>query len=262
MTVVLPAPVASFSASRANSGFASSFALSRCSRKRRPAIPSVGRDLDQPDRRLHRLDLAEEGADIVESMVTPVLQQARRLRRHPPLTRIRQCPPAIDGIADAVDGLRQLVLLAFSRDSVCFLVEVQRLLSAFALLRLGDRRDERHLAPPVENAVSGLAAVVKLPVLRGVLVWRVEDRAVEELLVRVHADLSPRSRASGAERPWAPAPAGYCRPKVHSRWSARLRLSRHRVFDLWLESDPAACKIPSILVPNRSMAHRKSQLRP
>ena len=42
MTVVLPAPVASFSASRANSGFASSFALSRCSRKRRPAIPSVG----------------------------------------------------------------------------------------------------------------------------------------------------------------------------------------------------------------------------
>ena len=99
-------------------------------------------------------------------MVTPVMQQTGRLRRHPPLARIRQCPPAIDGISHAVDGLRQLVLLAFSRDSVCFLVEVQRLLSAFALLRLGDRRDERHLAPPVENAVSGLAAVVKLPVLR------------------------------------------------------------------------------------------------
>ena len=41
-----------------------------------------------------------------------------------------------------------------------------RLLRAFAFLGPGDRRDERNLAPPVENAVGRLAGLVKLPVLR------------------------------------------------------------------------------------------------
>ena len=122
-------------------------------------------DLDQPDRRLHRLVLAEEGADIVESMVTPVMQLTGRLRRDPPLTKIREGPPAIDGVADTVDGLRQLVLLIFRCDLPRSLIQVQLLLGAFALLRRGDRRDERDLAPPVEDAVGGLAVLVKLPVL-------------------------------------------------------------------------------------------------
>ena len=95
----------------------------------------------------------------------------------------------MDGIADTIDGLGQLVLLAFGRDPLCFLVEDQRLLSAFALLRLGDRRDERDLAPPVEHPVGRLPALVELPVPRRVFVWRVEDRTVEELLVRLHVDL-------------------------------------------------------------------------
>jgi hypothetical protein len=42
MTVVLPAPVASFSASRASSGLASALALARCSRKPLPVLPSLG----------------------------------------------------------------------------------------------------------------------------------------------------------------------------------------------------------------------------
>ena len=81
MTVVLPAPVASFSARRSSSGLASLLALARCSRKRSAGLAELGRDLGQPDGRLDRLDLAEERADAAELVVPPVLQQARRLRR-------------------------------------------------------------------------------------------------------------------------------------------------------------------------------------
>ncbi len=42
MTVVLPAPVASFSARRISSGLASLLAFARCSRKRLPRLPSCG----------------------------------------------------------------------------------------------------------------------------------------------------------------------------------------------------------------------------
>jgi hypothetical protein len=42
MTVVLPAPVASFSARRISSGLASLLALARCSRKRLPGFPDCG----------------------------------------------------------------------------------------------------------------------------------------------------------------------------------------------------------------------------
>ena len=65
MTVVLPAPVASFSASRISSGLASALALARCSRNLFPAS-TLRRDLGQPDRRLDSLDLAEEGPDALK----------------------------------------------------------------------------------------------------------------------------------------------------------------------------------------------------
>ena len=54
--------------------------------------------------------------------------------------------------------------------------------SAELFLRPGDRRDERDLAPPVENPVRGLAARVELPVAGRVLVGRVQDRPLEEAL--------------------------------------------------------------------------------
>ena len=122
-------------------------------------------------------------------MAAPVMQQPGRLRRDPPLTKIRQRPPAINGAADAVDGLRQLVLLIFGCDLARSLIQVQLLLRAFDLLRLGDRRDERDPPPVIEDAVGGLAALVELPVPRRVFVRRVEDRTVEELLARHHVDL-------------------------------------------------------------------------
>jgi len=42
MTVVLPAPVASFRARRINSGFAPLLASARCSRNRLPVFPNCG----------------------------------------------------------------------------------------------------------------------------------------------------------------------------------------------------------------------------
>ena len=137
-----------------------------------PSGAEIGRDFGQPDHRLHRLDLAEERADVVEPVVAPMVQQPSRFRRYAPLTEVCQRPPAVDGVAHAVDRLRQLVLLVLGRDSLCLLVEPQRLLtlSGFALLRLGDRRDERDLAPSIEDAVGGLTALVKLPVPRRILI--------------------------------------------------------------------------------------------
>ena len=134
--------------------------------KRASGVAERRRDLAQPNHCLHRFDLTEERSDFVESMMPPVLEQPRRLRRYPPLAGLRQRPPTAHGIADAVNRLREFVLLAFGRDPLRRFVENQRLLRAFALLGLGDRRDERDLAPPVENAVRRLAALVKLPVLR------------------------------------------------------------------------------------------------
>ena len=46
-------------------------------------------DLGQPDHRLDRLDLAEEGPDAGESVIPPVPEQACGLRGHPPLVRGR-----------------------------------------------------------------------------------------------------------------------------------------------------------------------------
>jgi hypothetical protein len=61
MTVVLPAPVASFSARRSSSGLASWLAREVVENFGRLPCFGLRRDLGQPDRRLDRFDLAEEG---------------------------------------------------------------------------------------------------------------------------------------------------------------------------------------------------------
>ena len=95
MTVVLPAPVASFSARRISSGLASLLAPARWSRKRLPGL-RLRRDLGQPDGGLDRLDLAEERADAAELVMPPVLKQAGRLRRDLPLVGVGQGAPGVD----------------------------------------------------------------------------------------------------------------------------------------------------------------------
>ena len=145
-----------------------------------PLLAERRSHLGQPDRSLHRFDLAEEGPDIAEPVAAPVLEEPRRLGRHPPRGRVRQFAPPIHAVAHAADEGRQVVLLGAGLERLRGGVEDDLGLSFLLLLGFGDRRDERHLAPLGNDPVRRLAGLVELPVLRGVLVGRVQDRLLEE----------------------------------------------------------------------------------
>jgi hypothetical protein len=140
----------------------------------------LGSDLRQPDDRLHGLDLAEEGADVLEVVMPPVLEQAGGRRRHAPLA-LGQLPPALDALADVVDDGLGVVLLRLGGAGLA-LVEDDLLLGlGLALLGFGNRGEELGGAAPFDDAVGGLAVGVQLPVPRGVRVGRVEDGGREEV---------------------------------------------------------------------------------
>jgi hypothetical protein len=82
------------------------------------AVTGVRRHLGQPDRRLHRLDLAEEGTDARDIRPPPMDQQPRGFRRHLPLTGIGQPAPVLDVAAHLVDGRRDVISLLFGRESL------------------------------------------------------------------------------------------------------------------------------------------------
>jgi hypothetical protein len=67
-------------------------------------LAGVGRDFDEPDRGLDRLDLAE-GLEFLELMMTPVLEQPCGLRRNLPLVKVRQPAPGRDMAANFIDDL-------------------------------------------------------------------------------------------------------------------------------------------------------------
>ncbi len=182
MTVVLPAPVASLSARRSSSGLACSLAPLMWVQNFSAALAQLGRDLGQPDGGLDRLDLAEERPDAVKRMVPPVLEQARRFRRDQPVVGIGQLAPAFDVGADLVDDRGRVVLLLLGRKIVAGVEHHLGLRLAAPLLRLRDRRDQVRAAADVEDPVGGLAVLVQLPVAAGIVIGRVQDRTLEELL--------------------------------------------------------------------------------
>ena len=154
MTVVLPAPVASFSASRISSGFASALAAFEVVEESLARLP-MRRDLGQPDRRLDRLDLAEERPDAAELVVAPVLEEPRGLRRDLPLAGSGSSRQASTCCANFVDDRGGVVLLLLRRKALA-LVEHELLLTAAPpLLRLRDRRDELGPPPRVDERPVG-----------------------------------------------------------------------------------------------------------
>ena len=58
---------------------------------------------------------------------------------------------------------------------------------AFALLGLWDRRDEFGCATTVNNLLSRLTLIVKLPVTFRIAIWRIEDGVIEKGIAVVHA---------------------------------------------------------------------------
>jgi hypothetical protein len=66
-------------------------------------VAGLGSHLCKPDGHLDGLDPAEERANAAKLVVPPVLEQAGRLRRNLPLARVRQGPPPVHLLADAID---------------------------------------------------------------------------------------------------------------------------------------------------------------
>ena len=140
--------------------------------------PEARCDFGEPDGGLDGLDLAEEGPDPGEFVSAPVLEQACRLRRHLPLSGIRDRSPLVHASPKAVDELHELVLLALGRELSGFLVEDD--LTLALLLRPRDGAQEQCVSPFVADLARGLARRIKFPVPGRVLVRRVEDGLFEE----------------------------------------------------------------------------------
>ena len=142
-------------------------------------LPELGRNLSQPDSRLNRLYLTEEGLDVAEVVVSPMLEQASGFGRDAPVVGIAQLSPLVDLTANLVHHRRDVVLLL----ALCRL----------ALPRLGNGRDELRAAPVLDDLLGRLDLVVEFPVLRWVPVRGVEYGLFEEAILhdwphRLHCD--------------------------------------------------------------------------
>src|SRR6185312_5532480 len=147
------------------------------------------RHLDEPDDRLDRFDLAEEWPQSAELVMAPVSEEPRRLGSHRPVGGVRQLPPRVDCLAQGVDDGRWIVLLALGREPHG-IREKELSLPYPSLLRLGNRRHVLRRPPPLDHPVRRLTALVELPVPRGILVGRVEDRTVKKRLRHLAEDIS------------------------------------------------------------------------
>jgi hypothetical protein len=181
MTVVLPLPVAIFSAIRNSSGLACSFAPCRCRRNFVVATVPAG-DLGQPDDRLHGLHLAEERAGGLEFVVAPMEQQPLRHGRHAPVRRIGQGAPALKVAADLVDDLVGVVFLVGRRQTLG-VGEHEARLPRLALLlpRLRYWGDQLRTATARDRRqVQWLPVRVQRVMAVWRFIGRIEDRLVEE----------------------------------------------------------------------------------
>ena len=115
----------------------------------------LGGDLAQPDDRLDGFDLAEEGAQAAELIAPPVLEQAGRLGRDPPVAGVAQIAPAVDLAAEVVDEERRLFVLLLGGGEALGVAHHERCLLRLrsALPRLWDRCDELREATITDDLV-------------------------------------------------------------------------------------------------------------
>ena len=148
-------------------------------------MPSCGADLGQPDRGFHRLDLAEKRTDAAELVMPPVLQQARGFWCDAPVVGALDAAPLVHLLADGVDHGRGFFVFLGLGGKSGIVVEQKRGLCrlALALLGLGDGGDELCPTASLKNLLGRLALRIELPVTRRVVVGRIEDGVLEELVV-------------------------------------------------------------------------------
>jgi hypothetical protein len=128
-------------------------------------LTSVRGNLGEPDGGFHRLHLAEEGPDVAERVMPPMLQQTGGFGRDVPVMWIRQAAPLIDLLPNGVNDGRMVVLLCLCGQPLAF-VEHDLLLCdrLFALPGLWNRRDKLCAAAALENLLCRLTLVM-LPLL-------------------------------------------------------------------------------------------------
>ena len=144
-------------------------------------------DLGQPDRGLDGFDLAEERPDAAELVVTPVLEETRGFGRHLPVVGIRQTPPLVDVMAEFVDDGGRVVLLVLGRFACQNQAPAGSPFLPLSGLGIGVMNSAR-------RRVSMICCVgwpwSSSSQCRGrVLVWRVENRPFEELIVHATREL-------------------------------------------------------------------------
>ena len=78
-------------------------------------------DLSEPDDGFHGFHLAEEGPDVAELVLSPVLQQEGRLGRDLPLMGPRQTAPLLDLLPHGIDhDCHMFILLCLGGQALAF----------------------------------------------------------------------------------------------------------------------------------------------
>src|SRR5271154_1627190 len=146
-----------------------------------PGRRPVRDHLSEPNRGFDRLDLAEEGLQVIKLMMTPVLEQRRGFRRHLPLVGVRQATPCRNVAANFIDDRRRVVFLLGRREAISG-AEPQFTLARCpaAFLWFRDWRDQFGAATVVDDPVRRLAFPVQLPVPAGMEIRRIENRPLEK----------------------------------------------------------------------------------
>ena len=161
-------------------------------------FPRSWRHLGQPDDGFRCLHLAEEGANVAELVMPPMLEKARRLRRHLPVAGIWQHPPPVHMPPHLVDILGgRIILLLLGRKPLAF-VEDDGLLALWALpfLRLWDRCNELRPAAALNNPLCRLSACIEFPVSSRILIGRVQDGVLKEWVGHLNLLLCQHGHAS------------------------------------------------------------------
>ena len=112
ITVVLPLPVAIFMARRTSSGLACSLAPRMCSQMSPYCLLFFGATSVSQMIGLDGLDLAEERAHILEGVVPPMGEQARRRRGNAPISLVLESAPAFHVRANSIDDRGRIVFLS------------------------------------------------------------------------------------------------------------------------------------------------------
>ena len=184
MTVVLPAPVASFRAKRDKLWVGVVVGVGEALKETPPDRTGLWCNLGQPDDGLGRLYLAEEGLDVAEVVVSPMLEQPSGFRGDAPVVGIAQLSPLVDLTANLIHHRRYVVLLLLSGQPLA-LIDDEFLLTPIrpSLPGLWNGRDELRTTPHLNDLLGRLALVIELPVPSRVLVRGVEYGLFEEAIL-------------------------------------------------------------------------------